>query len=86
MKWKHMKAKYNTDLENMIYITEVYFKNSDEIIGWVDPIDLFSKGLYGSDADDLKTLVESINKCLLESNEILIIDRENNSCWIEKPF
>lgn len=83
MNWRYIKAKYSNDLENIIYVTECYFKNTGEVIGWVDPIDLFSKGLYGSDMEDLKTLIENIKQCISESNEVLIIDKENNSCWIE---
>ena len=64
MTWNHRLFRYIEDEEKLLYISEAYYNKKGKLISYVEPIEIFDRGLYGSDLKELKNMLKCMKKAI----------------------
>ena len=79
MYWNYRVMKKENDKEGFLYISECHYQR-DKLMYYVEPIDIFNRGLYSEDMEEMKWMIAKFTEAL---NKPIIVIRTDKTMYEE---
>ena len=79
MYFNYRIVRKEDDQENILYLTECHYQRGN-LMYYVEPIDIFNRGLYSEDMEEMKWMIAKFTEAL---NKPVVIIRKDNTMYEE---
>jgi len=76
MYFNYRVVRKEDDQESILYISECHYQR-DKLMYYVEPIDIFNRGLYSEDMEEMKWMIAKFTEAL--TKPVVVIRKDNTT-------